>query len=33
MRWTTYVSPTDGQQHPALLSDGLAARPAHRRTG
>jgi 2-keto-4-pentenoate hydratase/2-oxohepta-3-ene-1,7-dioic acid hydratase in catechol pathway len=22
MRWTTYVSPTDGQQHPALLSDG-----------
>ena len=22
MRWTTYVSPTDGEQHPALLSDG-----------
>jgi 2-keto-4-pentenoate hydratase/2-oxohepta-3-ene-1,7-dioic acid hydratase in catechol pathway len=22
MRWTTYVSPTDGQHHPALLSDG-----------
>jgi 2-keto-4-pentenoate hydratase/2-oxohepta-3-ene-1,7-dioic acid hydratase in catechol pathway len=22
MRWTTYVSPTDGRQHPAVLSDG-----------
>jgi 2-keto-4-pentenoate hydratase/2-oxohepta-3-ene-1,7-dioic acid hydratase in catechol pathway len=22
MRWTTYVSPSDGQEHPALLSDG-----------
>ena len=22
MFWTTYVSPTDGQEHPALLSDG-----------
>ena len=22
MRWTTYVSPTDGQQHSALFSDG-----------
>ena len=22
MRWTTYVSPTDGREHPAVLSDG-----------
>jgi len=22
MRWTTYVSPTDGREHPALLADG-----------
>jgi 2-keto-4-pentenoate hydratase/2-oxohepta-3-ene-1,7-dioic acid hydratase in catechol pathway len=22
MRWTTYVSPSDGQEHPAVLSDG-----------
>jgi 2-keto-4-pentenoate hydratase/2-oxohepta-3-ene-1,7-dioic acid hydratase in catechol pathway len=22
MRWTTYVSPSDGRQHPAVLSDG-----------
>ena len=22
MLWTTYVSPTDGLEHPAVLSDG-----------
>ena len=32
MRWTTYVSPTDGREHPAVLSDGslYGLRPAAR---
>ena len=32
MRWTPYVSPTDGREHAAVLSDGslYGLRPAAR---